>query len=164
MQGLGFERRQVLHRCGSDLRAQRKRLPSLRDVVVVGLMLVFGFVIIAAVIERSQPSRASPPIHSESPAGAQRPIEAHRPAVAPPASLKPSASNPAVTDSKESKALLYMSCLGIPASTGDKAWNVTHGDMKKILIMTHMAVTGELVDETPLTGREKTCRKSSGIQ
>ena len=57
----------------------------------------------------------------------------------------------------------YMSCLGFSSSVAAKALKAADGDVDKVLTMTHMSVTGELSGEPPLTEREKTCRKSSGL-
>jgi hypothetical protein len=89
-------------------------------------------------------------VHSPSPTVVSNPVA-------------PDVSNSVATDDRESKAILYMSCLGFSTSQADGAWKATHGDMNKFLTMTHLAVTGELTEDTPLTQREKTCRKGSGL-
>jgi hypothetical protein len=75
----------------------------------------------------------------------------------------PSVSTPVAADGREAKVMLYMSCLGFSSSAADKALKAAGGDVDKVLTMTHMAVSGELSGEPPLTEREKTCRKSSGL-
>ena len=72
-------------------------------------------------------------------------------------------STPVAVDGGEAKVMLYMSCLGFSSSAADKALKAAGGDVDKVLTMTHMAVSGELSGEPPLTKREKTCRKSSGL-
>jgi hypothetical protein len=66
-------------------------------------------------------------------------------------------------DTRESRAMRYMSCLGFPDNIAARAWNATRGDMTKFLAMTHLAVTGELERDVPLTAREKGCLESSGL-
>ena len=78
-------------------------------------------------------------------------------------SSAPSASAPAATDDREAKVTLYMSCLGFSSSAAAKALKAAGGDVDKVLTMTHMSVIGELSGESPLTEREKTCLKSSGL-
>jgi len=79
-------------------------------------------------------------------------------------SLSPTVvSNPVPTDDRESKVMLYMSCLGFSASAAAKALKAWDGDVDKVLIMTHMAVSGDLSGKPPLNEREKTCLKSSGL-
>jgi hypothetical protein len=60
--------------------------------------------------------------------------------------------------------MLYMSCLGLSTSAAARALKTANGDVDKVLTMTHMAVSGELSGEVPLSEREKTCLKSSGLQ
>jgi hypothetical protein len=66
-------------------------------------------------------------------------------------------------DDRGSKLLLYMGCLGISNAAAARLLKATDGDEEKTLTATHLAVTGELSQETPLTDREKACRKSSGL-
>jgi hypothetical protein len=74
-----------------------------------------------------------------------------------------SSSNPAATDDKKSKAMLYLSCVGFSTSAAAKALKAADGDAKKVLTMAHTAVGGELSVEPPLSAREKICRKSGGL-
>jgi len=64
---------------------------------------------------------------------------------------------------RESKVMLYMSCLGFTPSTAAKTLNAAHGDLDKVLIITHLAVSGELSGKVPLNEREKACLKRSGL-
>lgn len=65
---------------------------------------------------------------------------------------------------RESRVMLYMSCLGLSTSAAARALKAANGDVDRVLTMTHMAVSGELSGEAPLSEREKTCLKSSGLQ
>ena len=65
---------------------------------------------------------------------------------------------------RESKVMLYMSCLGLSPSAAARALKAADGDPDKVLTMTHMAVSGDLSGRAPLNDREKTCLKSSGLQ
>ena len=56
-----------------------------------------------------------------------------------------------------------MSCLGFSSSSAAKSPQAAGGDVEQVLALTHMAVAGELSEEPPLTEREKTCLKSSGL-
>ena len=64
---------------------------------------------------------------------------------------------------KESKVMLYMSCLGFSPSTAAKALQAAKGDSDKVLIIAHIAVSGDLTGQVPLNQREKTCLKNSGL-
>lgn len=77
-------------------------------------------------------------------------------------SPSPSVSTPAATDDREAKVMLYMSCLGFSSGAAAKALNAANGNVDKVLTMTHMSVTGELSEDSPLTEREKTCLKRGG--
>jgi len=78
-------------------------------------------------------------------------------------SSSPSVSTAVATGDGEAKVTLYMSCLGFSSSAVAKALKAANGDVDRVLTMAHMAVSGELSGEPPLTEREKTCLKSSGL-
>ena len=70
---------------------------------------------------------------------------------------------PVLGTTRESKVMLYMSCLGFSTSAAARALKAADGDADKVLTMTHMAVSGDLSGQAPLNEREKTCLKSSGL-
>ena len=72
-------------------------------------------------------------------------------------------SNPAATDESESKAMLYLSCLGFSTNAAANALKAAGEDVDKVLAMTHMAVSGELSGQQQMSRREKICLKSSGL-
>jgi len=104
---------------------------------LIFVVVIFLGVVVFDYIERSSPSpRVSTPVAT---------------------------SAPVATDDRQAKVMLYMSCLGFSSSTAAKSLQAAGGDVDKVLTMTHMAVTGELSEEPPLTDREKTCLRSSGL-
>lgn len=64
---------------------------------------------------------------------------------------------------RESKVMLYMSCLGLSPSNAARALKAADGDPDKVLTMTHMAVSGDLSGRAPLNDRERICLNSSGL-
>ena len=64
---------------------------------------------------------------------------------------------------RESKVMLYVSCLGLSPGAAARALKAAGGDPDKVLTMTHLAVSGDLSGRAPLNDREKACLKSSGL-
>ena len=59
--------------------------------------------------------------------------------------------------------MAYMGCLGISHDAAARSLKAAKGDVDKVLIMTHLAVSGDLSGRTQLNNREKACLKSSGL-
>lgn len=77
---------------------------------------------------------------------------------APTAPIPSSSSAP----TNESKMKLFADCLGLPPKAAPSAWRSVHGDVDKAITFLHIVYSGDL-DGTPLSLKEKTCLKKSGL-
>lgn len=129
-------------------KAKTMKKPLIWIAVVFGVLVYLALRSPSPTVAVEKPLTWTPPSHPVATTAVSHPV------------ATPESTPVAV--SGRAQAEQYMSCLGIGPSDADKLWTATRADMNKFLISSHMVVTGDLTD-TPLTLRERACRKSSGL-